>query len=156
MRRQIFRVLIALMLVVLTIVAAMLWSSEYASNPDPKARFEMEAAKLTRDHDDVWLELHLKKSGEEEHDLMKQVRLLTADGVKHDAADTTFAGTAEEGFTDIWLKFWLPYSQLVGELSLEINEGVLEVKASESVPSLENGEERVLRSADWEKSWLGF
>jgi|AntRauTorckE6833_2_1112554.scaffolds.fasta_scaffold18575_2 hypothetical protein len=156
MNRQVFRFAGAFVLVVLTVVATMFWSSEYDSNPDPKARFEIQSARLTPDHDYAWLEIHLKKSGEKDHDLEQKVRLVTDDGAKHDPADTTFAGTPEEGFTDIWFKFWLEQGQLEGNLALEINEGVLKVKNSQPVPTLEKGGERVFKSVDWKKSWLGF
>jgi len=156
MARQVFRFAVAIVLVVLTVIAAMLWTAEYDSSPDPAARFEVQSARLTPDRDFVWLEIHLKKSGEENHSLERLVHLVTNDGIEQDPADTTFAGTPEEGFTDIWYKFWLEQADLEGELVLKINEGELIIKKSQARPLLGDGDERVFKSSDWEKSWLGF
>jgi len=150
------RLAMATALVVLTVSAAMMWSGNYDSSPDPKARFQVDAVRLESDRSYVWLELHLKKSGTENHDLLKPVRLVTADNIEHEPADTVFAGNPEKGFTDIWFKFWLEKEDLRGVLNLKINDGTLKIKSSEPIPSLSNNKDTIFNSSDWEKSWLGF
>lgn len=146
----------AMTLVGLTVILAMLWMGEYESSPDPKARFEIQAVKLKQDRGFVWVEAHLKKSGEEDHDLKQRVFLVTADGRKHEPADTTFAGTPEQGFTEIWFKFWLDMQDLKGELKLTMNGGTLKLKTSQAIPAVGSQRETVFKSSDWEKIWLGF
>lgn len=146
----------AMLIVATTAIAAWLWTLNYERDADPAARFSIHAAKVEEDHSRYWLELHLKQNGTEEHDLLKPVRLLTADGKLHEPADTIFAGTPEQGFTDIWLKFWLEKRDMEKNISLKINDGTLKVKTGGNAPSLPDGEEVVFKSSDWGKSWLGF
>jgi hypothetical protein len=157
MKRPMIRLSLALLLVALTSLAAMVWTRKYDGAPDPKARFEIEAAKLRKDHSFHWLELHLRKNSEEGHDLRKPVRLVTADGKGHEPADTTFAGSPEEGFTEIWFKFWLSEDALDGPVNLRINDGKLRVKTNSGLPATFGSDgEAVFKTADWEKSWPGF
>ena len=157
MKRQMVRLGMALALVLMTIAAAMVWSGEYEKDPDPQAIFHIEAVRLETDRDFVWLEAHLRKAEEGEHDLYKPVRLVTSDGTEHEPADTTFAGKPETGFTDIWVKFWLEQRDLKGPIDLKINDGALKVKSSEPIPDLADpGDDTIFKSSDWEKSWLGF
>ena len=156
MKRQMIRLSLAVLVVALTALAAKVWTAKYDSDPDPKARFVVTEALVRKDKSYRWVELHLKKSGGSEHDLRKPVRLVTADGTGHEPADTTFAGSPETGFTDIWFKFWLTESDLEGLLTLRINEGELRVKTSGGAPTFGSDGETVFKSADWGKSWLGF
>jgi hypothetical protein len=146
----------ALAIVVSTFVAAVMWSEKYEAYPDPAARYKIDAVQLRTDKDYVWLEAHLKKNGNKEHDLRKPVLLITADGTEHEPADNTFAGSPEKGFTDIWLKFWLEKKDLKGPLNLKINNGVLKIKSSQPSPALDGEKDTIFKSSDWEKSWLGF
>jgi hypothetical protein len=156
MKRQALRILMAMGLVVSTVILAMLWMGKYESSADPKARFEVQAVRLKPDRGYVWLEAHLKKSGDKEHDLEQPVRLVTADGVEHEPADTTFAGKPEQGFTDIWFKFWLEREDLKGEIDLKLNGGSLKIKTSQAVPVFGGSQDTVFKSSNWEPSWLGF
>ncbi len=156
MKRQKIRVLMALCLVLSTAFLGMLWVKKYESSPDPVAGFEVQAVQLKQDKGYVWLEAHLKKNGEKDHDLRQSVHLVTADGVKHEPADTTFAGTPQTGFTEIWFKFWLEKKALKGEIDLKMNGGTLKIKSSEPIPALSSEQETVFKSSDWESSWLGF
>lgn len=156
MKRQAVRLVIAAALVTVTIFAAMLWSGKYESDPDPKARFRVDAVRLESDRGYVWLEAHLRKNGNEDHDLEKPVRLITADKTEYEPADTTFAGSPEKGFTDIWFKFWLEKEELEGPLDLKINGGTLKIKTSLTVPELSGDKDTIFKTSDWEKSWLGF
>ncbi len=156
MKRQILRFFLAATLVALTVILGMMWVGGYESGPDPKARFEIQAAKVKQDRGFVWVEAHLKKSGNADHDLKQRVFLVTADGKKHEPADTTFAGTPEEGFSEIWFKFWLERQDLKGELKLTMNGGTLKLKTSDAIPVIGSQKETVFKSSDWEKIWLGF
>lgn len=156
MKRQGIRFLMALCLVGFTAFLGMVWARKYESSPDPAARYKVEAVRLKKDKGYVWLEAHLEKSGEKDHDLKQPVRLVTADGVKHEPADSTFAGAPEKGFTEIWFKFWLEAEALKGEINLEMNGGTLKIKSSKPLPVLGSGYETVFKSSNWETSWLGF
>ncbi len=156
MKRQVFRFFLAVGLVVSTAFLGILLVKKYESSPDPKARFEIQAVRLKQDKGFVWLEAHLKKSGDKEHDLKKPVRLVLADGSEHEPADTTFAGTPETGFTEIWFKFWMDKEALKGQLDLKMNDGKLKIKSSDPVPVVGATRETVFKSSDWESSWLGF
>lgn len=156
MKRQTIRLTLALLVVLTTAVAAWVWSAEYVSDPDPKARFRIEGVQLTKDRANAWLEIHLKKNGKGDHDFRKKVRLVTADGTEHDPADNTFSGSPEAGFTDIWFKFWLEEKDLDGAIVLQINGGKLRVKTNQGAPEWKSSGKAVFRSSDWEKSWLGF
>jgi len=150
------RLLIAALLVALTFLGVKLWAGSYDGDPDPRARYRIEASSLKRDDTYVWLEIHLRKSSEQDHDLRKPVRLVTADGIEHEPADTKFAGAPEKGLTDIWLKFWLEETDLKGKIDLRMNDGTLRVKKNEGAPATDKGGKAVMRSADWGKTWLGF
>lgn len=154
MNRFFGRIAVSLLLLLLTFVVGKLFFSEFDANPDPKARYVIQAVQLKKDLDHFWLDLHLRRVGKENHDLRRPVRLLTADGKKHEAADTKFAGSPEEGFTDIWFKFWLDPSDLESSIKLEINEGRLLVKSSEGFPNLKNQDNIVIQSSNWNKRCL--
>ncbi|WP_411826439.1 hypothetical protein [Luteolibacter sp. AS25] len=156
MRRQMVRLILAMVLVAVTLGAAMVLSADYSRSPDPKTGFKIVSAKVRQDESFFWVELYTEKVGELEHDLRKPVRLVTADGKEHRAADTTFAGTPADGFTEIWYKFWLEKEDLEQALSLKINDGVLVVKAGSGLPDLDKHGEAVFKSENWSKSWLGF
>lgn len=156
MKRQMIRLLLAALVVGATFAAAWVWTAKYDSDADPKARFVISEAMVSSDRTYRWVELHLRKHGEAEHDLSKPVCLVTAQGTEHEAADTTFAGSPEQGFTDVWFKFWLEEAELQGALTLRINDGTLQVKTNSGAPSLGSDGRAVFNSADWGKSWLGF
>jgi hypothetical protein len=156
MKRPLLRLLIAAILVAVTFVAVKLWTGKYDRDPDPRARYRIEAAGLERDRSYTWLEIHLQKSGNKEHDMLKPVRLIMANGTEHEPADTTFAGAPGKGFTDIWFKFWLEDKELEGRIDLSMNGGTLRVKTNEGAPSMNKDGKAVMRSADWGKTWLGF
>ncbi len=152
------RIFLAVVLVALTAIAAKLWAADYSREPDPAARMEIEGAMITKDKVKAyyWVDVHLKKSGGEEHDLRKPVRLVTGDGVEHVPADTTFAGSPENGFTDLWFKFWLEEADLHGTMVLKINDGTLAVKTNSGMPETDDKGTAVFRSDNWDASWLGF
>jgi len=156
MKRQMIRLSLAVLVVATTALAAKVWSAKYDSDPDPKARFFIEGARLERDRSFDWREIHLQKGGGRDHDMRQPVRLVTADGILHEPADTRFAGSPETGFTDIWFKFWLEEKDLEGKINLRLNGGELRVKTNQGLPATDKEGETVLKSADWSKSWLGF
>jgi hypothetical protein len=156
MKRQTIRLALAVMLVALTALAAKVWMAEFDVDPDPLARFVIEEAVLSGDRSYHWLEIHLKKSGDKNHDLRKQVRLVTADGTEHLPADTTFAGTRDTDYTDLWFKFWLEDKDLEGKIDLRLNGGKLRIKTNQGLPATDKDRKKILKSADWGKSWIGF
>lgn len=156
MKRQAMRFLMAVCLVGSTVFLGMLWAKKYESSPDPKARYEIQAVRLQQDKGYVWLEAHLKKSGDKGHDLLQPVRLVMADGSEHEPADTTLAGSPETGYTEIWFKFWMEREALKGPLDLKMNGGKLKIKSSQAVPVVRSDKETVFKSSNWESSWLGF
>ncbi len=156
LKRRLYQLCLAAILVALTALAAQLWTSSYAKHPDRRARYEIEAVKVERDRSFCWLEVHLKKSGETSHDLRKPVLLRTAKGNAHEPADTTFVGNPEAGFSEIWFKFWIAESELAETLKLRLNDAELLVKNSQGSPDLGKKGRAVFRSTNWRKSWLGF
>ena len=156
MKRQMIRLILAVLLVTLTTAAAKLWIQKYNRDPDPKARFVIMKARVSSDRSYRWLELHLRKNGDANHDLSIPVRLIEGNGTAHEPADITFAGSQETGFSDIWFKFWLDPSALDAPLMLRINEGLLVVKSDKAMPALNQKGEAVFKSENWSKSWLGF
>ncbi len=83
------------------------------------------------------------------HDLQKPVRLITAAGRKLEPADTTFGSNVGQATSDIWLKFWLESTDLTSNLSLQMNDGELVVKASKGVPQLANSTSKNFTSNQW-------
>lgn len=156
MKRQVLRLGLAVLLVFVTAVAAWLWSAEYASESDEAARMEVEAVQVVRDRSYCWVEIHLKKVGEKPHDLQRPVGLVVDGKGFHEPADTTFAGNPDDGFTEVWFKFWLEEEELEHLMKLRINEGELWIKKSPGQPDLGDDGRGVFRNADWERSWLGF
>lgn len=156
MKRQLLLFCVAGSLVAVASIGAMIWSSGYEKNPDVDALFETQAVQLKPDRRYVWLKIHLKRTSEKDHDLMKPLQLLTADNKQREPDNIQFAGNPEDGFTDIWVSFWMEQNELKGKMDLKINDGVLKIKESEAVPALRGVETKVFKSSDWEKSWLGF
>ena len=156
MKRPLLRLLIAALLVGLMFLAVKLWTGKYDGDPDPRALFRIEASSLKRDGTYAWLEIHLRKSGIQEHDMLKPVFLVTPDGREHEPADTSFAGAPGKGLTDIWFKFWLEDAALEGKIDLCMNGGTLRVKTNEGAPAMDKNGKAVMKSADWGKIWLGF
>ncbi len=108
----------------------------YDLKPDPGARFRISTCMVRRDLSNYWVTVHVKRAGDAPHDLLKPVRLVTADGTELEPADTTFSGGAGEGTTAIWFKFWLETEAMAGPLSLKMNDGTLRVKSSSKLPDL--------------------
>ena len=156
MKRQFNRFSLALLVVLTTGLVAWVWAGDYDSELDPQARFHIEGVQVTRDLSNVWVEIHLLRSGDEDHDLAQEVRLVTGDQVRHEAADQTFAGSAEDGFQELWYKFWLQEGDLAGKMELMMNGGRLRVKINEGRPTLNGRGMKVFKTSNWGKSWLGF
>jgi len=156
MKRQLLRFGIAGLVVVVTAIAGLMAFRGYEKNPDVGALFQTQAVQLKPDRSYVWLNIHVKRSGGQQHDLMKPVRLLMENGEAREPDNMDFAGNPQEGFTDIWYSFWMEQHELKGKLGLKINDGVLKIKETEPVPDLSDGRVRVFKTSKWKKSWLGF
>jgi hypothetical protein len=156
MKRQLLRLGIAGLVVVVTGIAGLMLMAGYEKETDARARFQTEAVQIEPDRGYVWLKIHLKRSGEEQHDLMKPVRLIAHDGQPREPDNMELAGNPEQGFTDLWFSFWMEKHELEGKINLQINDGILKIKESDPIPKLEGTNVRVFKSSNWEKSWLGF
>jgi hypothetical protein len=149
MKLTVFRKFLLLLLLASAAFAAFSWLRPYDWKPDPAARFKIVASQLKRDRSSYWLNIHLKKSGEQGHDLSKPVLLVTSDGREHEPADTSFAGEPGPGTTEIWLKFWLEESDLKGPLTLQLNDGSLKVKSIGGLPRLADAGMRTFSNSRW-------
>jgi hypothetical protein len=147
--RRKLRVFLIVALLVTAVFAAWTWFRPYAWNPDPAARCAVKGAHVRQDHSYFWLDLHLKVSPGQSHDLMKPVRLVTAKGREIEAADVTLAGKKETGTTDMWFKFWLEAADLEGPLSLRINDGSLSIKSRSGMPALGSSKEEFFPNNQW-------
>ena len=136
MNRRNFRYFLWVCLLMSAAFAAWIWLRPYAWSPEPAARCKILETLVTRDQSYYWLNCHLQVNPGASHDMQKPTRLETANGVMHEPADTTSAGTTEQPITEIWLKFWLEPADLTGPLVLHINDGKLIVKAGNGVPNL--------------------
>jgi hypothetical protein len=148
-KRPALRYLLVSVLLVSACVAAWSWLRPYDWRADPAARCRLVAAQVKQDRSYFWLHLHLKLSSGESHDLMKPVRLVTNGGRDIEPADTTLGGTAGEGTTDLWFKFWLETSDFDGPLWLRINDGRLLVRSGSGVPRLGRSGLEVFPSSNW-------
>jgi hypothetical protein len=117
--------------------AAWTWFRPYEWRPDPAAACIIKGAQVREDHSFYWVDVHLKVAPDRSHDLMKPVRLVaTSSGKEFEPADTTLAGNADGGTTDLWFKFWLERADLEGALKLQLNDGALLVKSTPGLPRL--------------------
>jgi hypothetical protein len=125
------------------------WLRPYAWQPDPAARCQVVETLVTRDQSFYWVNVHLKVNPGMAHDLQKPVYLTTAAGVKHEPADTAFAGAEGQSPTDIWFKFWLEPSDLTGALILHLNDGTLSIKSTQGIPTLEPAASKNFTTHQW-------
>ncbi|WP_226895027.1 hypothetical protein [Luteolibacter marinus] len=123
------------------------WLRPYESGSDPAARFRIAHASVTRDHRNLWLDLYLKHTGGEPHDLGKPVDLQLADGRSIEPAGTTLEG--ETGTTAIGFRFWLDEADFSGPMSLRINDGTLSVRSGSGVPDGGDGSPRFFTTRNW-------
>ena len=121
----------------------------YHWKSDPGARFKIVASQVKRDRSSYWLNIHLKKSGNAGHDLMKPVLLITSKKKTHEPADTSFLGEPGLGTTEIWFKFWLEESDLKGPLYLQLNDGTLTVKSIGGLPRISDGSLKTFTTSRW-------
>jgi hypothetical protein len=148
-KRSLFRKFLLILLLGSALFAGAVWFLPYEWRPDPGARFKIAAAQLKRDRSYYWLNIHLKKSGGEDHDLRKPVRMVLGDGRELEPADTTFAGEMGPGTTEIWFRFWLEEQDLKGPLTLRLNDGALKVKSSSEPPRIASGAMRTFSNHRW-------
>jgi hypothetical protein len=148
-KRTVFRKFLYVLLGLSALFAIAPFLLPYDWKPDPGARFKIAATQVKRDRSSYWINVHLKKSGEEGHDLMKPVRLITSDGNVHEPADTSFAGGPGAGTTEIWFKFWLDERDLKGPLKLQLNDGILNVKSIGGLPRIADATMKTFTNSRW-------
>ena len=149
MKRPLLRFSLIICLLVASAFAAWGWLRPYAWRSDPAARCQIVETLVTRDQSFYWLHVHLKVNPGMTHDLQKPVRLITSAGRKLEPADTTFSSINGQATSEIWLKFWLDSTDLTHTLDLQINDGKLNVKASNGVPHLVNSTSKNFTTNQW-------
>lgn len=145
-KRSRFRRFLYVLLLASAVFAGLAWFLPYEWGPDPGARYRVLATQVKRDRVHYWVTVHLRKTGEEGHDLRKPVRLVFADGRELEPADTIFQG---KGMSEIWFKFWLEEEEVGRTFSLKMNDGVLQVKSKEGVPKIADALMRTFTSHRW-------
>jgi hypothetical protein len=135
-KRRILRGFLVAALLVSAGFAVWSWFRPYAWKVDPKARCEVIGCQVRKDRSYFWVDAHLKVAPGQTHDLLKPVRLLTANGREIEPADTTLGGAEGGGTNELWLKFWLESGEIEGPLTLRINDGTLAIKSNSGTPSL--------------------
>lgn len=148
-KRSTLRVFLVAALLVSTAFAAWSWLRPYAWGVDPTARCKVAGVQVRKDASFYWLDVRLKVTPGQAHDLMKPVRLITAAGRELEPADTTLGGKAGGETTDLWFKFWLESADLDGPLSLRINDGSLVIRSGSRIPRLGNSNLEYFTTSRW-------
>ncbi len=137
--RSLLRLFLFIGLLLASSFAAWVWLRPYTWQTDPAARATITETLVTRDRSNYWVNVHLKVKSGQRHDMQKPVSLI-ASGKPLVPAESTFGSSSGQQETDeIWLRFWLDAAELQGPLTLQINDGKLEVKATDGVPDLKDG-----------------
>lgn len=136
-------------LLVSTAFAAWSWLRPYAWSVDPAARCKVVGSQVRKDGAFFWLDVHLKVTPGQAHDLIKPVRLITAGGRELEPADTTLGGKAGSETTDLWFKFWLESADLNGPLKLRINDGSLVIRSGSGIPRLGSSNLEYFTTSRW-------
>ena len=128
-----------------------MWSGlrPYSWHSDPGARCEVVETLLTRDQSFFWVNVHLKMNPGMSHDMQKPIRLETAGGRKLEPADITLGAQDGREPPEIWVKFWLEATDLNGPLTLHLNDGKLQIKASMGIPKLETSSFKNFTTHQW-------
>jgi hypothetical protein len=129
--------------------AAWGWLRPYEWNADPKAGMLIHGAELRRDHQNYWLDLHVKAWEGEEIDLSQRPRLLIGESREILPADTRIAGAPEVGIHEAWFRFWLEADDLPHRMNLGVRDGILRVKTKKTPPPLESGDSRHFTTHHW-------
>jgi hypothetical protein len=141
--------LLLVMLALSLVFAGWQWLRPYEWNADPSARFRMLHATVERDHSFVWLDIYLKFSGGERHDLGKPVALLLADGRELDPAETTLEGDDDNPTKALGFRFWLEERDFAGPIRLRLNDGILTVRSGTGLPATDDGGSRFFTTRYW-------
>ncbi len=149
MKHKRIRIYLYSLLLLAAIFAAASFLIPYEWKSDPAARFKIAATQVKRDRTYYWITVHLKKSGTEDHDMMKPVRLISGSQDEIESADVTFSGSSETGTDEMWVKFWVSEDSTSGPLYLKINDGRLNVKTSDSMPPIGDSMMRTFTSPRW-------
>ncbi len=109
----------------------------------------VQGAQVRKDASFYWLDVHLKVTPGQAHDLMKPVRLVTSAGRELQPAETTFGSKTGAETTDLWFKFWLEPADLDGPLKLQINDGSLVIRSGSLIPRLGNSNLEYFTTHRW-------
>jgi len=124
------------------------WGRPYDWHPDPAARYRITTVALQRDHSYFWLNVFLKRHGDESHDLTKPVKLITADGKEFEPADTALGGSGNTGIQDLEFRFYLQEEDFQGPLQIQLNDGRLIVRSKSGLPGI-TGDSRFFNTSNW-------
>jgi len=148
-KRRTLRVFMMAALLISAGFAAWSWLRPYAWSVDPAANCKVVGSQVRKDASFYWLDVRLKVTPGQDHDLMKPVRLVTSTGRELEPADTTLGGTAGQGTTELWFKFWLEAADLEGPLKLRINDGSLVIRSGSGVPRLGSSNAEYFITSRW-------
>lgn len=148
MRNSLTKWLLVVLLIAIGYAAWNEWRP-YDWHPDAGARYHIAGVAVTPDHGHHWVEVHLKRTGEAEHDLEQPVRLMLGSGRELQPADTSLTGGPDQGTTELWFKFWLNPGDLTGPLRLRLNDGELRVKTTSGEPAMGSSGRRYFNSTHW-------
>lgn len=139
---------LTVLLFVAAAFAAWAWLRPYSWSRDPGARCDVIGVQLREDHGYYWVEPHIKIKDGEALDLTKPILLVTGSGRNYETYGTTFACTGKET-DEAWLKFWVEKRDVAGGLRLKINDGTLELKSNQGMPSIGSLKYGYFTSAKW-------
>lgn len=142
------RILLALITLCVGFVAWQ-WLKPYEWNPDPEARAKVGFSRIRSDESFFWLDVYLKITDPRGHDLEKPVRLVLANGLELEPADTTLEGSALDRIEAISFRFWLDSKDVIGPLNLKLNDGTLLIREKATIPDLGPKEIKFHQSTNW-------
>jgi len=136
-------------LVISAVFAAWTWLRPYDWQSDSQALGKIAGAQVRQDHSFYWLDVRVKIRSGEKHDHSKPVFLETQARAKVEPADTTMAGDAKRGTTELWFRFWLEPADFNGPLTLHLNQGALRVRKRSGIPKLGSSGNEFFNTSEW-------
>lgn len=121
----------------------------YERGADPAAGYQIRSCQLTADRAYFWLDLDLKSNDLSGPDWQRPVLLRNASGQTFTPAMVSQAVLAKQENPSLQLRFWLGREDLAGPLTLQINNGTLQVKTSLEIPSLGKQSMRTFSNNQW-------
>jgi len=136
-------------LIISAVFAAWTWLRPYDWQSNSQALGKIAGAQVRQDHSFYWLDVRVKIRKGEKHDYSKPVFLTTPARAKVEPADTTMAGDAKRGTTEVWFRFWLEPADFKGPLTLRMNQGTLRVRKGSDLPKLGSSGSEFFNNSNW-------